>query len=86
MRPRALVLALAVLLAAAPAARSSAAPGPHQGPVEWLPPTDPLVRDVEWLRASGLADTAVTATTFPANCDSVTRFPVWSISVKSGTV
>ncbi len=57
-------LALACALGLHPGATRAAA-GPHAGPVEWLPPSSPLVRDIELLRASGLADTAVTATTFP---------------------
>jgi len=57
----------ALALAATGGARADAPrpAGPHAGPVEWLPVGDPIERDVELLRAAGLADTATAATTFP---------------------
>lgn len=57
-RARHAPLALALLLAALARAASAA-------PVEWLPVGDPIEREVELLRAAGLADTAAAATTFP---------------------
>jgi len=55
-------LVLALLLAA-PVAH--AAPAPGSGPAEWLPVREPIRREFERLRASGLADTAAAYETRP---------------------
>ena len=55
-------LAFALLLVAAVAHAGSS---PGSGPAEWLPVREPIRREFERLRASGLADTAATYETRP---------------------
>jgi Capsule assembly protein Wzi len=55
----------AVLLLACVATAQAHGRTPRTGPVEWIPVRDPIQREIEFLRASGLADTAAAFTTRP---------------------